>query len=469
MIERLPTGVRGLDEILGSGLPANAINLVLGLPGTGKTLLAQQVIFHNATDERPALYLSTVSEPFDKLIRYGQRLSFFETEAVGRRVFYDDLGSTLLADGLGMVAERVKRLLDTYEPGVLVIDSFKPLSAFAESETDYRHFLHVLAGRLSVRPLTSIWVGEHSTSDLLSAPEFAVADAVIWLAAARREEREMRLLQVLKLRGSDYLSGRHAYRLSGDGMRVFPRLADSGTSGRYELEQQTVSTGIDTLDAILHDGYRRGSATLVVGPSGIGKTVMGLQFVCARGRRQAHSVFATLEENPSQLARAAASLGWSLEESGVRLMYRSAVDLYLDEWIYELLELLKSSKAARVFIDGLGNLRAAAADPVRFTEYLYSFIQRCSRNGVTLMMSLESPELFGVTRLGELSLSQMADNVVVLQFLQRDREYRRGMTFIKGRATAIEPRTWEYTISSGGIALVHGEPRDHRARRTSHT
>jgi circadian clock protein KaiC len=172
---------------------------------------------------------------------------------------------------------------------------------------------------------------------------------------------------------------------------------------------------------------------------------------------------ATLEENPSQLAHAAASFGWSLEESGVRLMYRSAVDLYLDEWVYELLDTVESSKASRVFIDGLANLRATTPDALRFKEYLYSFVQRCSRQGITLMMSLESPELFGLTRLTDSAISQMADNVVMLQFVRREREYRRAMTFLKSRATAIPLRTREYTISSNGIALVEGDHRRARA------
>jgi circadian clock protein KaiC len=455
MIERLQTGVRGLDEIVGSGLPADAINLILGLPGTGKTLLAQQLMFRNATVERPGIYVSTVSEPFEKIIRYGQELQFFDSEAIGKRVFYEDLGGALLEGGLGKVLERVEQLLNDYEPGVLVIDSFKPLSAFAESDTGYRRFLHGLAGRLSVRPLTSLWVGEYSASELLSAPEFAVADTVIWLASTRQDEREMRLLQILKVRGSNYLSGKHGYRLSAEGLRVFPRLADPGTTGSYDLGQGSASTGVDALDSILADRYRPGSSTLLLGPSGIGKTVLGLQFVCAGAGRRGNSIFATHEENPSQLANAAAGFGWSLEDSRVRVMYRSAVDLYLDEWVYDLLELMDSSKAGRVFIDGLGNLRAASADPLRYREYLYSLVQRCSRQGVDLMMSVESPELFGATRLADSSPYQLVDNVVMLHFVRRDGEHKRAMTVTKSRALRTEPRRREYTIGSSGLALAH--------------
>src|SRR3954451_12598579 len=123
----------------------------------------------------------------------------------------------------------------------------------------------------------------------------------------------MRFVQVLKLRGSSYLSGGHAYLLSADGMRVFPRLADPGAASGYELAQSSVSAGVDALASLLEDGIKPGSATLVVGPSGIGKTVFGLQFACAESGPRENRIFATLEENPSQLARAAAGFGWSLD------------------------------------------------------------------------------------------------------------------------------------------------------------
>jgi circadian clock protein KaiC len=452
-MERVASGAPGLDEVLDGGLPANAINLIVGLPGSGKTLLAEQYVFTNATVQRPAVYLSTVSEPFEKIIRYAQGLSFFDTDAVGQRVFYEDVGAALLEGGLGAVLERVKDVLNQYEPGVLVIDSFKPLASFADSPSAHRRFLHELAARLSVRAVTSLWVGEYSAAEMASAAEFAIADAVLWLTSSRHAEREFRQLQVLKLRGSSYLSGKHAYRLSAAGARVFPRLADRGEPSAYDFDADRVSSGVESLDALLGSGYQAGSATLVAGPSGAGKTVLGLHFVFEGVRRGESTVLATLEENPSQLARAASGFGWSLQAPEVHLMYRSAVDLYLDEWVHELLDVVDSHKAQRVFIDGLANLRAAA-EPTRFREYLYSLVQRCSRHGVNLMMSIETAELFGATRLTEGALSQMADNVVLLQFLRRDAEYRRAMTILKSRAGKMEPRLHGYTIGAKGIQLT---------------
>lgn len=463
MPKRLRSGVGGLDRVLGGGLPADAINLIVGLPGAGKTLLAQQYVFENATVECPAVYLSTVSEPFEKIVRYGQTLGFFDAEAVGQRVFYEDLGGALIKDGVRAVLEQVEEIVKRREPGLLVIDSFKPFAALADSSSDYRRFLHELAARMSIRPMTSLWLGEYAINDVAGAPEFAIADAVIWLTSGHYEQREIRLLQVLKLRGSGFLSGRHAYRLSADGMRVFPRLADEAEQAEYKFESRWVSSGVNTLDSLLGQGYRVGSATLVVGPSGAGKTVLGMHFAFDGARRREGTVFSTFDENPSQIAGAAAGFGWSFEVPEIHLMYRSAVDLHLDEWVYGLLEAVESNDIRRVFVDGLSTLRAAAHDPMRFQEYLYSLVQRFARAGVTLMMSLESPELFGTTRLTELPLSQLADNVLLLQFLRREGEYRRALTVLKSRTARTEPGLSEYTIGSNGIELTH-PGRSSRAR-----
>ena len=225
MSERLLSGHSRLDGVLGGGLPVDAINMVIGLPGTGKTILAQQYLFANATLERPALYLATVSEPFEKILRYGQSLRFFDPEAVGHSVFYEDLGLALNERGLAGVLEQVTALIKERRPGIMVIDSFKALSAYAEA-AEFRRFLHDFAGHLSAFPASSFWIGEYGEEEIAVAPEFAVADAIISLSTTRASERETRSLRVLKLRGSEFAPGQHAYRLSANGIDVFPRLAD---------------------------------------------------------------------------------------------------------------------------------------------------------------------------------------------------------------------------------------------------
>ena len=223
MTERIPSGNDALDAVLGGGLPENGINLIIGHPGTGKTILAEQYLFHNASEDRPGIYLSTVSEPFDKLLRYGQSLTFFDADAIGTSVFYDDLGEVVTSDGLPGVVHQLDVILKEQQPRYVVIDSFKALRAFAPDDADFRRFLHDLAGRLSAVAASVFWIGEYDRDQAPDAPEFAVADAIIALHANRTAERELRVLQVLKLRGSGFRTGEHAYRIGADGFAVFPR------------------------------------------------------------------------------------------------------------------------------------------------------------------------------------------------------------------------------------------------------
>ena len=244
MMERIPSGNERLDALLGGGLPANGINLIIGHPGTGKTILAEQYLFHNAREDRPGIYLSTVSEPFDKMLRYGQSLTFFDADAIGTSIFYDDLGEVVTRDGLPGVVNQIDVILKEQQPSFVVIDSFKALRSFASDEADFRRFLHDLAGRLTAVAASSFWIGEYDRNQAADAPEFAVADAIIALHANRTAERELRVLQVLKLRGSGFRTGEHAYRIDADGFDVFPRLADEYDTTSYTLSSQRVSTGI---------------------------------------------------------------------------------------------------------------------------------------------------------------------------------------------------------------------------------
>jgi circadian clock protein KaiC len=450
---RLSSGNERLDAILGGGFPAHAINLIVGPPGSGKTILAQQYVFHNATPERPAMFLTTVSEPLEKVLRYGQTMAFFDADVVGQAVFYDDLGELLGSQGLSGVLERIDELVKKHRPGMMVIDSFKALHPYAADQGEFRRFLHSLSGRLSAFPVTSLWIGEYDLADLTSIPEFAVADAIVNLSSVATGQRELRVLQVLKLRGSGFLSGKHAYRLSAAGIDVFPRLADPADSAIYLLPQERVSSGIPVLDTMLADGYWPGAATLVAGPSGSGKTLIGLHFVVSGASRGEPGIIATFQENPTQLQRIAQGFGWSLAADGIELLYRSPVDLYVDQWVYELLAAIERTGARRVMIDSLGDLAFAAGDEVRYREYLYSLVQRCSRLGISVLMTFEVPELFQLVRLSDIGISHVSDNVVVLQYLRQRSEVKRTLMVLKSRASLHQPQIREFVITREGITL----------------
>ena len=452
MDDRLLSGSGRLDAILGGGLPGNAIHLIAGAPGSGKTILAEQYAFANATAERPAVYLSTVSEPLDKLVRFGQTLEFFDLASVGERVFFESLGEDLEEGGLPRTLERLRAVLRERHPGILIIDSFKALAAYAATHRDFRSFLFELASDTSAVAGSSFWLGEYDLDTISGEPEAAVADSILALGYRQSGERSSRLLEVIKLRGSNYLSGRHAYRISATGLSVFPRLADSVDASNYDLGAERASTGIDALDQMLTDGYWPGSSTLCAGPSGIGKTLMGLHFIVAGASAGEPGIIASLQENPTQLTRVARAFGWTLDDS-VTMMYRSPVDLYVDEWIYELLDAIDRLGAKRVLIDSLTDVLFASGDEIGFREYMYSLIQRCSRTGVSLFMTTELPDLFTVNRLSEYGVSHLSDNVLILQYIRDESTIRRAITALKTRASNNDPRVREFQIGSEGITI----------------
>ena len=452
MSARVSSGSARVDQVLGGGLIANGINLVIGSPGCGKTILCEQYVFHNAAVERPALYLSTVSEPLDKMLRYGESLDYFDTSAIGSRVIYEDLGRHLNDGGLPAVLERVTTLLRERRPGIVVIDSFKALRDYADDVADFRRFLYELAGRLTVLAVTSFWVGEYER-DAVDGPEFAVADAILALTVERTAERETRVMQVLKFRGSNFLSGKHAYRISSKGVEAFPRLADELDATAYESSSVRISSGVAPLDAMLSDGYIQGASTLVAGPSGSGKTLLGLHFLMNGARLDEPGLIATLQENPIQLERILNGYGWSLGEPGIDVMYRTPVDLYLDEWMYNLLDEIERTGARRVVIDSLGDLRASGIEELRFRECIYSLLQRCVRKGVSVMMTQEVPELFGTTRLSEYGISHLSDNVVLLQFILDDSRLKRAISVIKTRGSAHDSHLRQFDITGEGFVL----------------
>lgn len=451
-MDRIRSGNAQLDSILDGGLPANAINLLIGEPGTGKTVLADQYVFQNATEERPAIYYSTVSEPLDKLMRYGQTLSFFRPEAMGKSVFFQPLSEELRAGGLEAVVKMIAEDIKTRRPGVMVIDSFRALAAFADPQA-YRSFLADLAELLTAFPVTAFWVGEYTAQDIARAPEFAVCDSILSLSREDSGMREYRNIQVLKLRGSGFLAGKHSCRITEDGIKIFPRLADPGDVSEYPALTSRTSSGIPAVDGLVQRGFLSGSSTLVAGPAGSGKTLMGLHFILAGISTGQPGIIATLQENPTQLGSIAQGFGWSLNSEGLHLRYTSAVDLYIDEWIHGLLDTIEETGARRVVIDSLGDVQSSSRDSMQFHEFVYSFIQRCAREGVSNLLTLELPELFEVKRLTENSFSHLADNVVLLRYIYNRSRIKRTLTVIKSRGTYHDPGVHEFEITGDGIVL----------------
>ena len=298
-----------------------------------------------------------------------------------------------------------------------------------------------------------MWVGNYEAADVPLLPEFAVADAILDLGTARTGQRNTRFLEVRKLRGSGFWSGQHAYRLDQRGLHLFPRLADVPTQSGYPLADERMPFGVPALDAMLAGGLWPGAATMVTGPAGSGKTVLGLHFIWAGGARGEPGVIATLQENPTQLGRMFTGFGWPAENPSVEVMYRSPVDIYIDEWVYELLDAVERTGARRVLVDSLIDLQIAAPDETRFREFMYSLAQRFARQGVSMLMTYEVPELFGARSLSDFAMSHLSDNVIALRYYWEDGSVNRALTVLKSRASRHESSPRQYEIASHGIVI----------------
>src|SRR5512142_1092444 len=229
-IHGLATGVPGLDQVLGGGMPEYSFNLIAGEPGTGKTTLAQQILFANATPERPALYFTVLGEPTLKMLRYQQQFSFFDVDAVGKAIRFVNLSDLALDQDLQKVLERIVQEVEQTEPSLVVVDSFRTVLRAAvggaDAEPNLQSFLQRLAIQLTNRQVTSFLVGEYSEAEVHDNPIFTVADGILWMFQKADGNASVRKLQAVKMRGRASIPGLHPFRISEDGIRVFPRIGE---------------------------------------------------------------------------------------------------------------------------------------------------------------------------------------------------------------------------------------------------
>jgi len=455
MPERIRTGCPGLDEVLHGGIPAYTISLLMGAPGSGKTILAEQIAFSNASAETPVLYLTTVSEPLDKFIAHGQCHSFFDSDKVGISVFYEDLGHLLREHRVDELPDLMADLFIRYRPAFVFVDSFKALADLFSSETERRTVSYDIATALSAYKCTSFLIGEYAPDTTTSLPEFAIVDVVINMMKHSTNVREQRFLRVEKLRGSDSIPGSHAFSISQDGIVVYPRILTPPVTPKYKPLVERINTGINGLDDLIAEGLWRGSTTVVAGPSGSGKTVLSLHFVRAGVLNDETCLYVGFQENPSQLARVMQNLGWGsdmLTNPRFELMYRSPVEMQMDSVAAELFARVREGNVSRVVIDALGDLERCSIDGQRFADFIYALIQWFAVENVTCVMNLEMTEIFEVHRISGRDVSNMSDNLILLGYTKHQ-EMTRTLRIIKTRGSAHINQLQELEISSHGASV----------------
>jgi circadian clock protein KaiC len=444
------------DHILGGGFPANSINIVMGHPGSGKTIFAEQLIFHNAGADRPILYLTTLSEPLAKVVRYLQGFAFFDEAKLGTQVMYEDVGPQLAKEGASALIPLLQKAIRTLSPKVIVIDSFKAVHDLASSMAERRRMVYEMTALLTAYGTTAFLLGEYNEEDILRYPEFAVADGIVELSRHRLGHRDERYFRVYKLRGSRYLEGAHAFRITDSGLDIYPRLVSPEMPEGYEPASERISTGVHGLDDMLGGGLWRGATTLVAGPTGAGKTTMALQFALEGARQGEPSLYMNFQENPTQLMRTIRGLGFDLEQAqaqGLDLVYASPVELQIDSIIVDMFRRIRQRGVRRLVVDALGDLASAATDPQRLHDYLYALVQHFAVSTITSVLNFETT---GNTISGtgaQNPMSYLSDNVLRIS-VEGEERTRRTLRVLKTRGSAHDTRVREVEISAAGLRVL---------------
>ena len=313
--------------------------------------------------------------------------------------------------------------------------------------------LHEVAGLLAAYDATVLLVGEYRHEDIPIYPEFAVADGIIELARNSLGTRDERYLRVFKLRGSSYWQGFHAFDITAAGLQVYPRLVSPVEAASYKRDASRTRSGVPGLDSMLKGGFWTGSSTLLAGPTGAGKTTMGIQFILEGLRRGEGCLLVNFQENPTQLAHQVEEIGGKITDearSRLELQYYSAVELSIDRIVVSIFQALRRSGIRRVVIDALGDLALAAGDPTRMHGYLYALVQHFAVMGVSSMLTLETdPPIMGTDE-----SHGMTDNIVFLEIRKRGGVMGRTLRVAKARGVAHDLQARAMRIDDRGLHIL---------------
>lgn len=462
-IRQLSTGVPGMDEVLGGGLPEYSFNVIAGSPGCGKTTLAQQIIFANATPEAPAIFFTVLGEPSLKVLRYQQQFDFFDAEKVGNEVRFVNLSMEVMNQDLDSVLERIIKEVEAITPSIVVVDSFRNIvrkAASAESaDMDMQNFIQRLALFLTSWQATTFLVGEYLLDEMRNNALFTVADALFWLTQHVERNTMERKFQITKLRGQESVSGLHTFRISDEGLRIFPRNAGLTKKVARELPVPRLSTGVSTLDEMLGGGIPAGDSVLITGSAGSGKGTLCLQFVAAGVRAGEAGVIVVFEEQPAQYIARATELGFNIQAATasdkLQPIYLRPLDLSVDETLFAVLESVKRIGATRVVIDSLSGFEIALTPSARadFRESVYRLIFALSAIGVTIICTAETPSIIAETRVAEHDISFLTDIILLQRYIELNGELKRITSVVKSRHGDHSKELRLYEITESGIVI----------------
>lgn len=460
-INRLATGVPGLDEVLGGGLPEFSFNLIAGPPGCGKTTLAHQMMFALATKDRPALYFTVLGEPPLKMLRYQQQFDFFDSGAINQSIHFINLSDDASAGDLDQVLKRIVAEVEAHRPALVFVDSFRSVVHASRGEghphSNLQQFVQQLGMLMTSWQATTFLIGEYYTETEADAnPVLTVADGLIWLRQSVQRNSMVRKMEVMKMRGQPTLPGLHTYRIRTAGIEVFAPARVAPTPHSEATPQpagRRLLMGVPHLDDMMGGGLPSGYSMLVAGPSGSGKSILAAAFLAEGARCGETGVIAVFEQRPSRSRNRVLT---DLIESGrVGLVDSRAPDLSIDEIVQLLLNEIRRLDASRVVIDSLSAFELALAPTFRqdFRESLLRLVTALTGAGVTVLMTSELEDRYTDLRFSPYGTAFLTDAIIVQRYIEVDSRLRRVMAVVKVRASAHSDELREFSIDDGGIRI----------------
>jgi circadian clock protein KaiC len=470
------TGIAGLDGILLGGIPKRNLILVEGTVGSGKTLLGTEFIYRGITQfNEPGIIVVFETSP-DKLIRDAATLGWdlaalreqkkLQIVFTSPEVLEQELGSTtslLLETAVEIGAQRI------FIDGIGLLRRASNGNPMPPSGPgSYREVLHQLIEALSRENMTAMFsheVGTYPESQLTLESAELLVDTVIRLTQSLHGRRLEGSIQIVKSRGQDYDRGQHNLEIiDGKGLEVHRRVQAparrSAGAAQPSSTTRRSAIGVEALDSLLGGGIFDGSTTMVVGLSGVGKTVLGTQILLEGALKQGTSgLLVSLDEHPAQIIRNAHTLGLNLQEqvdSGrIHLLFESPQELNIDAHFAKIVAMIEKYKIQRMVIDGMTSYSTALVDQDVYRDFFHALVSYSKERLMTTFFNYENPEFLGLsTFMPDFPVSSIVDNIILLSLVEINSSLRRCATVVKARGSKHEFDSREYTIGQGGIALL---------------
>jgi circadian clock protein KaiC len=458
-LPRVETGVRNLDAILSGGLPKGSVVVFGGPPGAGKTILAQQISFHNASTENRVLVFNTLSEPTAKTLSYLKQFAFFDPAKLGEAVQFVDLGVILRAQGLELVLKLILDHLKKVKPAIVIIDSFRVFDDLAQSPEQARKFAYEVAVNLMVWETTAFLLGEYGPREYETNPLISVIDGVIALTHRESLGEQQRFLQVQKMRGTGHNADEHSFRITDQGIDVFaPRVTIRRMPQRDPRKGKSprLKTGIGKLDDLLGEGIPRGSSLLVSGAAGTGKTVLLLEFVYRGAQAGEKGIFFSFEETEERLRSTARGLGWDLdteiERGMIEIVFIPQPDILVEHHLLMMRERVEALDARRVAIDSASVFLHKIRDPQIAREKVFQLASIVQNAEAVGFFATDIP--YGSDTLSRLGVEEtVVDGVMLLSLTEEGLDRQRYIEVYKLRNTSHAQGRHTMAIGPGGIKI----------------